>query len=111
MVVGSSPSLKTIWMEGCTGTDVAPVSGDVETTVGTVESGAKVTFAEAVWVESAWLVAVTDTFPGVGSDTGGVYRPFESIVPTILLPPAVPFTPQATVSLATPMTVALNCCE
>jgi hypothetical protein len=48
IVVGSSASLKTIWIDGCTDTDVAPEAGVVETTVGAVESVARVMFAEAL---------------------------------------------------------------
>jgi hypothetical protein len=45
---GSRASLKTIWIDGCTDTVVAPEMGEVEITVGIVESFASDTFAEAL---------------------------------------------------------------
>ena len=51
----------------------------------------------AVTVGLLLKLAETVTVFGVGSDAGAVYRPLASIVPTVVLPPAVPFTAQITV--------------
>jgi hypothetical protein len=42
---------------------------------------------------------------------GAVYRPLALIVPTEVLPPAVPSTDQVTPVVATPWMFALNCCD
>jgi hypothetical protein len=39
-----------------------------------------------------------------------VYNPALEIVPTVLLPPAVPLTLHVTAVLELPLTVAVNCC-
>ena len=63
--------------------------------------------AEALFVLSAWLRAVTVcTSPA----EGGVYLPFASIVPTLELPPGTVSTSQVTLVLLLPVTVAVNCC-
>jgi hypothetical protein len=49
-----------------------------------------------LFVASALLVAPMFTVNGVGTVAGAVYRPIESIVPTVELPPATPFTDQFT---------------
>jgi hypothetical protein len=58
----------------------------------------------------AWDVAVTVTAV-FGGEAGAVYRPVESIVPTVPLPPATPFTVQVTALLLLPVTetVGVNC--
>jgi hypothetical protein len=56
-----------------------------------------VTAALADFVGSAAEVALTVTTEGLGTDEGARYRPDELIVPTVELPPAIPFTFQATV--------------
>jgi hypothetical protein len=47
-----------------------------------------------------------------GGEAGAVYRPVESIVPTVAFPPAIPFTLQLTALLLLPVTetVGVNCC-
>jgi hypothetical protein len=60
------------------------------------------------FVASAWLVALTCTVAGEGRSTGAVYRPPLVIIPTVALPPAVPFTLQLTVVSAVFVTVAVN---
>jgi hypothetical protein len=58
-----------------------------------------VMFAVADFVESPWLVAITDTVVGLGTIAGGVYKPADEIVPTVLFPPARLFTLHATAEL------------
>jgi len=62
--------------------------------------------------ESAALVAVTVTFGGAGRSRGAVYSPaplpVEIIVPTELLPPAIPFTAQVTPVFVVLLTVAVK---
>jgi hypothetical protein len=53
-------------------------------------------------------VAVTDTVAGLGTEFGAVYDPLVEMVPTVALPPVVPFTAQVTLVLVVPLTVALN---
>jgi hypothetical protein len=47
---------------------------------------------------------------GTGRTAGAVYRPVESIVPTVAFPFATPFTDHVKVRLLDPETEALNCC-
>jgi hypothetical protein len=68
-----------------------------------VPSGSTVTVAEADFVESAWLVAVTVTFEPEGTAEGAEYRPLE-MVPTLELPPVVPLTDQVTAVFVVPET-------
>jgi len=68
------------------------------------------TVALAEDAELATLVAVTVTDPPDGTEAGAVYKPDEVIVPVVALPPATPFTDQATPVLLEPETVAMNCC-
>ncbi len=65
------------------------------------------TDALAVSDLSALLAAVIVWLP---SDAGAVYDPLALIVPTLLLPPAIPSTDQVTAVLDKSVTVALNCC-
>lgn len=109
-VAGSRASLNTIWIVGCTDTEVAPGLGKVETTVGAVESFASVTLAEALRVVSAWLTAVIVTVPVGGIATGGLYIPVALMIPKVLSPPTVPLTSQFAAVFVTPVTVAVNCC-
>ena len=64
--------------------------------------------------ESAALVAVTVTFGSTGRSRGAVYSPaplpVEVIVPTELLPPAIPFTAQVTPVFVVLLTVAVKLC-
>jgi hypothetical protein len=57
-----------------------------------------ITLALADFVPSATLVAVTVTFAGFGAEDGAVYValsvPLATIVPTVVFPPAIPFTLQ-----------------
>jgi hypothetical protein len=61
-------------------------------------------------VESAALVAVILTDPGLGTSAGAVYRPPTEIVPTVTLPLDTPFTLHVTAVLEVPVTVGVNCC-
>jgi hypothetical protein len=67
------------------------------------------TVAEADFVLSAWLVAVTVTEPELGTRSGAVYRPVEEMVPTVVLPPTVLLTDHVTLVLLVLLTVAVNC--
>jgi hypothetical protein len=67
------------------------------------------TVAEADFVLSAWLVAVTVTEPELGTKSGAVYRPVEEIVPAVVLPPTVLLTDHVTLVLLVLLTVAANC--
>jgi hypothetical protein len=66
--------------------------------------------ALAIFVVSACATAETETAFGVGTTAGAVYKPLESIVPTLVFPPAAPFTCQFTPVVLVPLTVAVNCC-
>jgi hypothetical protein len=65
-----------------------------------------VTWALAVLVGSATLVAITVCLPACA---GAVYRPLVVIVPAVALPPTTVSTDQVTEALVVPCTVALNC--
>src|SRR5262249_36302711 len=82
--------------------------GEIETDT---EGGAGVieTLASTVTVDWAALCAVTLTAPE-GTAAGAVYRPVEEIVPTVVLPPLLPFTNQLTAVFVVLVIVALNCC-
>jgi hypothetical protein len=56
-------------------------------------------------------VARTTTVAGNGTAEGAVYSPLEAMVPTAELPPAKPFTDQATavLKLPVPRTLAEHC--
>src|SRR5712692_9612895 len=64
--------------------------------------------------ESAALVAVTVMFGSTGRSRGAVYSPAplptEIIVPTELLPPAIPFTAQVTLVFVVLLTAAVKLC-
>jgi hypothetical protein len=47
--------------------------------------------------------------PPAGTTAGAVYSPELETVPTVALPPCVPFTYQFTEALVVPVTVAVNC--
>jgi hypothetical protein len=66
------------------------------------------TVAESDFVASAWLVAVTCTYAGVGRSAGAVYTPPEDMDPTAAFPPATPFTLQLTLVSVAFVTVAAN---
>jgi hypothetical protein len=70
----------------------------------------RITELEADLVESAALVAVTVTTFEVGT-AGEVYSPVELTVPTVVLPPAMPFTDHVTAVLLVPLTAAVNCVD
>jgi hypothetical protein len=63
---------------------------------------------------SSALVAATVTVVGEGGADGAVYvavaAPVSAIVPTVGLPPAIPFTLQVTLVFAVPETLAVNTC-
>jgi hypothetical protein len=67
--------------------------------------------AEADFVESAWLVAVTWTTTGDGKSAGAVYTPAAVIVPEDALPPGMLFTLQVTLVSVVFVTVAVRVCE
>jgi len=67
-----------------------------------------VTEVEADFVESAALIALTVTVAGEGAVAGLVYRPPLEMVPTVELPPAIPFTVQLTPVFDVPLTVTVN---
>jgi hypothetical protein len=69
----------------------------------------KPTLAVPDCMGSACDVAETSTVAGLGTAVGDVYRPELVTVPTVLLPPAIPFTLQSTPRLPVPDTVAVNC--
>ena len=60
-------------------------------------------------VESVALAALTTTVPD-GTVAGAVYSPEDEIVPSVELPPLIPFTPHVTAVLELSLTVAENCC-
>jgi hypothetical protein len=76
----------------------------------TVAPESIVTVAEADFVVSATLVAVTLTELGLRPLAGAVYNPSVDTVPTEVLPPFTPFTVHVTFVLLLPVTVAVNCC-
>ena len=53
--------------------------------------------------------AFTATVAGLGMTLGAVYNPFVLIVPTVALPPVVPFTCHVTAVFVVPVTVSVNC--
>ena len=57
----------------------------------------------------AALIAVTKIDPD-GIVIGAEYKPELEIVPTVELPPAIPFTAQFTALFIAPVTLAANCC-
>jgi hypothetical protein len=75
-----------------------------------VDGAVTVTPALAVFVVSAWAIALTVTVAGVGTTFGAVYTPVVEIKPTVVVPPATPFTCQVTAVLVLFVTVAVNCC-
>ena len=69
-------------------------------------SSLRLTVAEALADELAWLTAVTVTLGGDGSAAGAVYNPEDEMVPSPAAPPATPFTIHVTLVLEAPATVA-----
>jgi len=67
-----------------------------------------VTAADAERLGSATDTAVTLTVAGLGTDAGAEYTPAVEIVPTVVSPPAMPFTSQVTRESAVLATVATN---
>ena len=61
-------------------------------------------------VVSAWLIALTSTDAGLGTEAGAVYIPVLEIVPTVALPPDTLLTCQVTAALVVLLTAAVNCC-
>jgi hypothetical protein len=66
------------------------------------------TTADADFAGSDWLVAVTVTVAGLGTEEGAVKRPAAETVPEALFPPAMPFTAHVTAVLLAPVTNAAN---
>lgn len=87
----------------------ATFTADGVTTTGNPEL-VMVTLAEPILVVSACETAEMATLLGVGTTAGAVYRPLESMVPMVALPPLMEFTCQVTAVLLEPVTVAVNCC-
>src|SRR5580692_481027 len=56
------------------------------------------------------IKAVMVTLAGLGMAAGAVYSPALVMVPTVALPPVMPFTCQVTVVSLVLDTVAVNCC-
>jgi hypothetical protein len=79
-----------------------------ETVTDPAAAGLMVTDAVAVFVLSAWEVAVTVTVFGFGTAAGGVYAPELSIVPQFAPEHPVPETLQVTAVLLDPVTVAVK---
>ena len=75
-----------------------------------VASGRIVMFEVADALVWNWLVAVTFTTAGVGTEVGATNRPVDEIVPTLALPPGTPLTLQLTPDWpgGVPLTVAVN---
>ena len=93
MVPSGCPLLVTVARNAC----AAPSSTLVE--VGVNQSAMSLTIASALlpnFLASAWLVAVTCTGAGDGRSIGAEYTPSAVIVPSVVLPPATPFTLQLT---------------
>src|SRR5262245_32010524 len=67
-----------------------------------------VTVAVAVFVGSPTDVALTVTTAGFGTEFGALYDPDAEIVPTVELPPTIPFTFQVTAVFGVFCTVAVN---
>jgi hypothetical protein len=67
-----------------------------------------VTWAAALFVESADEVAVTVTVAGDGTARGAVYKPLALTLPTVVSPPAMPFTVHTTAVFDVPVTVDVN---
>src|SRR5262249_11036807 len=74
-----------------------------------VMPGSGMTVTEALPEDpgDAVLAALTVTLGGDGGPSGAKYLPVASICPTLVLPPAIPFTLHVTPADA-PVTVALN---
>jgi hypothetical protein len=95
--------------ENCT---VLPVNTEAEVGVIVRVSAVPVViviFAVPDCVASEIDVAVMVTSAGLGTTAGAVYRPAVEMVPTLRLPPTMPFTDQKTPELLF-ATVAENCC-
>ena len=75
----------------------------------TATCSATVTEADPESAALAAETAVTVTVAGLGIVLGAVYNPAVVIVPTVALPPAVPFTCQVTAVFVVPVTVSRNC--
>jgi len=69
-----------------------------------------VTWADIVTEVSACEVAVTVTVAGFGTLLGAVNNPAEEMNPTVVVPPATPFTVQDTAVFVVLVTVIVNCC-
>jgi len=76
---------------------------ETDTVAGVIDTAA---LPDAVVCAALWAVTVTEV---EGTVAGAVYMPVEVIVPTVELPPTVPFTIQPTAVLLVPETEALNC--
>ena len=81
------------------------VAGKIVTATG----GIIVTEAVADFVGSATEVAVIDTFGGLGTEGGAVYRPLVDIEPQLAPVQPLPATLQNTAVFVVLITVAVNC--
>src|SRR5215470_8652682 len=68
-----------------------------------------VTLADPESAAFATETATTVTVGGFGMELGAVYNPVALIVPTVALPPDMPFTCQLTAVFVVPVTLAMNC--
>jgi len=68
-----------------------------------------VTLADPESAEFAAETAATVTVAGLGMELGAVYNPVALIVPTVALPPDIPFTCHVTAVFVVPVTLAMNC--
>ena len=100
----TNPLPFTVIANAPAGTDVGAMP------VSTGTGFCKVTALLPVAEESAELTARTVTVLEPGTVAGAVYTPDELIVPVAALPPATPFTCQATEVFDEPATVALKDC-
>lgn len=82
--------------------------GEMETEIELAEES-RLTAADADFVESAALLAVTVTEEPDGTVLGVLYKPVDEIVPTVELPPCTPFTHHVTPVFVVPLTLAENC--
>ena len=77
--------------------------------ISTEAIAAIVKFAEADFVGSAMLVAVTVTIPCAGTLAGAIYRPLEEIVPHAAPVQPGPLAVHVTPKVEAPVTFPINC--
>jgi hypothetical protein len=77
--------------------------------LGTGAQETTVTVVEEDLLESACDTALTVTLAGFGTIAGATYSPDVETLPTVKLPPIMPFTFQTTFLLVEPLTGAASC--